>query len=161
MPEHRSYRPRPEAREMKWDELLRPVGKAVRDLLVRLDATVDVAARDNTAFARCFLVTGERGTGKTTVLLTARSFSEHPPKLDAKPELERVCRRLHDRVRWLPMLDLEPVSPKANLLTLLLVQLRSALLHSTTAGTTPATPACSSEPTRPAAPSSACSTTPP
>ena len=64
------FQPRPEAHAMKWDELLSPIKRAVRDLLIRLEGAERIA--EEAEVADCFLVYGSRGTGKTTVLLSAQ-----------------------------------------------------------------------------------------
>ena len=74
MPEGYQFFPRPEAHQMKWENLLPPAKNAVRELLVRLEGSVTSFSRTDKkdTASNCFLVYGERGTGKTTVLLSAR-----------------------------------------------------------------------------------------
>jgi hypothetical protein len=65
--------PRPEARALQWKDLAGPVKTAVRTLLVMLaGAERQVEADPYVEVANCFLVNGERGTGKTSVLLNTR-----------------------------------------------------------------------------------------
>lgn len=70
--------PRPEAKAMQWNQLVPPVQYAVRDLLVSLAGAVRQShGKDkNPEVANCFLVNGERGTGKTSVLLNVRKAVE-------------------------------------------------------------------------------------
>lgn len=72
------FLPRPEAKVMQWEQLVQPVQSAVRDLLVILAGSVRQShGKDkNLEVASCFLVNGERGTGKTSVLLNARKAVE-------------------------------------------------------------------------------------
>jgi hypothetical protein len=109
-----NFSPRPEAHPMKWADLQPPVQKAVRDLLLRIEgATRAVKAKETTAVkakettANCFLVYGDRGTGKTTVLLTAKDacdpqkniFGEDEDKEDAV--VDQVITLLCERGRVL------------------------------------------------------------
>lgn len=73
--------PRPEANPTNWEDLLSPVQSAVRGLLLRIKGSIETVNSnewnkgDSEAWAEvasCFLVYGDRGTGKTTVLLSAR-----------------------------------------------------------------------------------------
>ena len=75
--------PRPEAHTARWSDLLSPVQAALRNLLVRIAGTVETvtAAHHHGSeddITNCFLVYGDRGTGKTTVLLAASCFSSWP-----------------------------------------------------------------------------------
>lgn len=145
----RTFYPRPEARPMAWVPLLGPVKQGVYELLVRLAGAVAGNANEDTA--NCFLVTGDRGTGKTTVLLSARRAIEHvlnrpkdrgierfwPKDVAERNETpdERLAHAAHRsawqlaeaRVVWLEILDLLPLPPDTNLLTSLLTRVRDAL----------------------------------
>ncbi len=72
------FSPVPAPHPMKWGNLLPPVQRAVRDLLVRLQGAettrigLDNPGRDKLELGNCFLVYGSRGTGKTTVLLSSQ-----------------------------------------------------------------------------------------
>lgn len=128
---------------MPWGALLSPVADATQELLQRIHGTLPtLPAGDRRpeqvkmALAHCFLVTGERGTGKSTVLMTARDVCERHDH-SALPDGDRdsskappaVAKLLANRVRWLDLLDVEPLHPGANFLTLLLVQIRNAIDH--------------------------------
>ena len=143
-----TFTPRNEARVMSWNELMRPVQEAVRELLVHLagiqkktadskyhngDAHASANAAGNVA--NSFLIGGTRGTGKTTVLHCAQAAVGRTPTLfpmekNEKDDLlfsAREASKLLESVVWLPILDLETLHPKANLLTALLTRLRNAL----------------------------------
>ncbi|MEI6545203.1 MAG: hypothetical protein WCL60_16940, partial [Methylococcales bacterium] len=97
----------------------------------------------------CFLVYGSRGTGKTTVLLNAKKavcrkegdgfFAEtKTPNKDNKvkntpDETKKETAKANaeslrkDGIIWLDILNLEPIPTAANLLTILLTQVRKAL----------------------------------
>lgn len=153
------FSPRPDAHDMDWEGLLPPVRKAVRDLLLRLDGAarmVEDNMRDEKnhkpqmTTANCFLVHGDRGTGKTTVLLSAKRACNRNLKdafftffdkekfkeiLDDKiqekvySDAKKSTEELQDIV-WLDLLDLEPLPPKTNLLTTVLTRVRNALYPS-------------------------------
>lgn len=144
--EQHAYRflPRPEAQPMKWSDLLPPVRRAVHELLMRI-AGAETARRSGggtgSGVGNCFLVYGARGTGKTTVLLSARFAVQHPEPGDdffssSEQDLEaferdaRACAldlKNEQHIVWLEPLDLEPLPPTANLLTTLLTRVRGAL----------------------------------
>jgi hypothetical protein len=145
-----TFSPRPEAHAMKWEDLLSPVRHAVRDLLLRIDGattqqegrdkeTKGKEAKDHEIAANCFLVHGDRGTGKTTVLLSAKYACESKEKFFGKDEhkqenpadnLRRDAMNSTENLKnvvWLDVLDLEPLPPHANLLTTVLTRVRNAL----------------------------------
>lgn len=133
------FYPRPEAHPMNWDELLSPVQDAVRDLLVRIEGATQREIKGEDITANCFLVYGDRGTGKTTVLLSARhacdpnqSFFKEMPRKVGKGDAEKrgAAKARADKLQnviWLDVLDLEPLPPRANLLTTVLTRVRNAL----------------------------------
>ena len=147
------FNPRPEAQATTWDALMPPVKMAVRDLLVRIHGahhgvrdknTGKSADRSIQQTGNCFLVYGSRGTGKTTVLLNAQravsrklmgTFFEKTPnrrempsekksREDSQNNAEKLSK---DGIIWLEILNLEPIPNEANLLTVLLTQVRNAL----------------------------------
>ena len=98
----------------------------------------------------CFLVYGARGTGKTTVLLNAQraicrkcsknffyeanssSSDTKTKEQDRRQKIKENARKIADDLRkeglvWLEILNLEPLPSEANLLTVLLTQVRNAL----------------------------------
>lgn len=139
------FTPLPAAYPMKWCELLTPVQKAVRDLLVLIDGAEKTikslnnsCSKNKKELGNCFLVYGARGTGKTTVLLSAQEATnknntdffekqsagegKEIQKNDAKDLAEKL-----KRIEWLDVLDLEPLPEEANLLATLLTRVRNAL----------------------------------
>jgi hypothetical protein len=155
MSENFQFYPRPDAHPMEWNELLPPLQHAVRDLLVRLEGAVSKVdqIRENSNNgksqdypASCFLVYGERGTGKTTVLLSAkdavgkphRPFFKDPIKKEMDHErklLRKDAKRSADELQrkglvWLEVLDIESMPLHTNLLTTLLTRVRNALYAS-------------------------------
>jgi hypothetical protein len=144
-----NFYPRPEAHAMDWDNLLPPLRLAVRDLLARIKGAAKKMDMDEELIkselsaeeqltANCFLVHGDRGTGKTTVLLSAKravtneyknkfwgSLEGSDPELDSKLEAYDYTKELN--VYWLDILDLEPLPPGTNLLTTMLTRVRNAL----------------------------------
>jgi hypothetical protein len=156
--------PRPEAHPMQWATLMPPIKRAVRDLLVRIEGATSKEINKEGALANCFLIYGERGTGKTTVLLSAKyacektdvffSDSKNGKKTDSasKPVsgggasgAEKTVAETQNQalladaqhsaekarnIVWLDVLDLEPLSPGANLLATVLTRVRNALCQS-------------------------------
>ncbi|MBT9100232.1 AAA family ATPase [Methylovulum psychrotolerans] len=147
------FDPRPEAQATAWDALMPPVQKAVHDLLVRIYGAHHSVRDKNTGkytdgsiqqTGNCFLVYGSRGTGKTTVLLNAQravcrkqgegffaEFAETEEQKNnnaAKKDTQEKAEKLRkDGIIWLKILNLEPIPSEANLLTVLLTQVRNAL----------------------------------
>lgn len=147
-----TFHPRPEAHPMKWGELMSPLRRAVRDLLLILDGAVHEVdsggripgTKGEAITANCFLVYGERGTGKSTVLLSAKEamcdyenfFSteggtelqerENEPAFRADARLS--AKRLNEKgAIWLDVLDLESLPAHANMLTTVLTRVLYAL----------------------------------
>jgi len=58
---------------MHWRDLLSPVRHAVRNLLLRIEGATQKGVKASEVAANCFLVYGDRGTGKTTVLLNVKN----------------------------------------------------------------------------------------
>lgn len=145
--------PFPEARAFPWGDLLEPTQRGLYELLSWLEAACGSSlgareARDE-HLSTSLLISGPRGSGKTTVLLSAvqalhnwRAFLGIRPgdRLEAgasggprqgmeamRRDLSKTLERIEGHVIWLEPLDLEPVPPGANLLATLLVRVRAAL----------------------------------
>jgi hypothetical protein len=79
------------------------------------------------------LISGERGTGKTTLLLSltetlATNGEARPPsRLHLPDDLINVVTRLRRRLAWLETLDMEPLSDTANLLGAVLARIEDAV----------------------------------
>ncbi len=101
------------------------------DLDPRLPMWIDDRKINNIAF-----LSGERGTGKTSLLLTMIEASLDPASWndDAEvPESTRAfLRRLHEHVVWLAPLDLEPLPGPTNLLGAILTRIEQ-VIHGRTA----------------------------
>jgi hypothetical protein len=140
------FSPRPEAHPMDWEDLMSPIRYAVRNLLVRIKGAT-AGQKEGKLATNCFLVYGERGTGKTTVLHSVahacdpkRTFFEKKPEGSSPGyffkdiNIEENMRKQAEasagelsRVVWLDVLDLEPLPPRTNLLTTVLTSIRNAL----------------------------------
>lgn len=139
--EVRHFEPIPEARALRASELYPTTGHALWQLLQHLRAAVNLSAnpRPHDMLSTSFLVSGDRGFGKTTVLLTAAAAIENAEK--EAMQYSEICRddpsaastleELRWRIAWLETLDLEPVPKHANLLAALLVRIRDALENAT------------------------------
>jgi hypothetical protein len=131
------FRPRPEARPLPWSELLSSTFHATRDLLLWLKAAVDSssASHEGEQLATSLLISGDRGSGKTTVLMTTAyalqkldDFIPEPQRASTEAgSIGDVIEKIRDRIVWLDTLDLEPLPQQANLLATLLVRVRAAL----------------------------------
>ncbi|NOJ93931.1 hypothetical protein HMI51_13455 [Corallococcus coralloides] len=130
--------PLPEARAFEWAQLLTSTRQGLGELFSWLEAACEnsarAAGRDNEHLSTSLLISGDRGSGKTTLLLSAvqaltdwKRFAGEPGNETRGAELSRMLERLERRIHWLEPLDLEPVSPNANLLATLLVRVRAAL----------------------------------
>lgn len=134
------FTPLPTPYPMNWSDLMEPVKEAVRDLLIRLEGAEKSReelenSNTNKELGSCFLVYGARGTGKSTVLLSAAkaickddkfSFFTNAEEDKDKERAEKAAIELKDIV-WLDVLDLENLHEEANLLATLLVRVRNAL----------------------------------
>lgn len=154
IPNHENFGflPRPEAHAMRLDDLMPPVQRAVIGLLDRIanseSARAKNAKENDGTVSNCFLIYGARGTGKTTVLLTAQNavcrenrettfkptaygnVLREPWKNLTADDLATLKSRYGNslgNIVWLDMLDLEPLPLEANLLATLLIRIRDAL----------------------------------
>src|SRR5512140_2027167 len=84
---HPSYEPTPfaEAKAFKWADLLKPTQDALYELLVWLKAACEDSTQEHEHehVSTSILIHGARGTGKTTVLLSAAQAIEEPSKFFA------------------------------------------------------------------------------
>ncbi|MBN1207144.1 MAG: hypothetical protein JXB05_19825 [Myxococcaceae bacterium] len=150
-----SIGPRPEAAALKWSDLLPNTQRTMEGLINWLHCayTKSPSAKDTAAdglggadtqqqvseeqLATSLLVSGDRGYGKTTILLTSayalRKPTEFLPLLpgDGEPSrtegLRSKLKDLEQRIIWLDTLDMEPLPTDANILATLLVRVRNAL----------------------------------
>ncbi|MBN8227838.1 hypothetical protein JYK02_09975 [Corallococcus macrosporus] len=131
--------PLPEARAFAWAELLTPTQRGLRELFSWLEAACEdganAAGTSTEHLSTSLLVSGARGCGKTTLLLSAVQALQDWKRFVGGPggpevaALSRTLERLERRILWLEPLDLEPVPSQANLLATLLVRVRAALDH--------------------------------
>ncbi|HCF61761.1 MAG TPA: hypothetical protein DFS52_27660 [Myxococcales bacterium] len=137
--------PVPEAKALEWPELLPSTRSALLELFEWLDLAVDLSSpspqpEQPEQPSTSLLIAGNRGFGKTTLLLTAayaHGRGEHycessgenrasPSPDSQRQRLAAILPKLRRRVCWLETLDLEPLSERANLLAILLVSIRKA-----------------------------------
>jgi hypothetical protein len=138
----RQERPIVESEALDWEDLFPGTQDAFKKLIELLkEATEDrreaqpKEEQENPRYEQLptsILVSGDRGFGKTTVLLTAeyatgkgRAYLNEDS--DSPDGLGNRLQELKSRVCWLEMLDLEPTLGKANLLATVLVRIRDAL----------------------------------
>jgi len=90
---------------------------------------------DEDRSSRIALLSGDRGTGKTSVLLSLKKLCEPGPqlKLEDCPRLSMTdLYELRDRVIWLEPIDMEPLAESTNLLAAILARIEDAAPHGPT-----------------------------
>jgi hypothetical protein len=141
---------RPEARPLPYDQLddqqkaalVRAVGllttaahaaqRSAPDREVPVAQTAPAGPYlESNQWSRNILIGGERGTGKTTLMLSlSRVLSPWPDTLleDGVPSaVADQARRLRRRLVWLETLDMEPLASEANLLGAVLARIEDAV----------------------------------
>lgn len=139
----RGSRRRPEALSLGWVMLSATQRMAVEDVsswmldaLASLDARaragqsrsdgagVDVDRRSQIAF-----IDGDRGTGKTSILLTLRAITHSAAPLQKVPDPVERLRACRSRIQWLETLDMEPLSRGTNLFAAILARVAAMVDH--------------------------------
>lgn len=140
---------RPEARPFTYEELHRSQREAFEKIIAAMaeaarnldkrgqaDSFGDAASTDRKRSNRTLLLSGERGTGKTSVLLTVRDYLLDRERLDQDKTQGRVIppdpcpkhiKELHDGVVWLETLDMDPLPKPTNLLAAILERIDEAI----------------------------------
>jgi hypothetical protein len=144
---------RPEARPLAYQQLDQQQQQAFRRLVALLEGATsrDRAASprpraggvgrpspniflDHARSSRTILVSGRRGTGKTTLLLSladALTSGSELPHSDLEPMVPQLptnqLESLRRRLVWLETLDMEPLSNTANLLGAVLARIEDAM----------------------------------
>lgn len=148
-PPRSERRPRPEAVALGWRDMLENTRDATEKLIDWLISATEVSRDTKTftsdsagalreQFATSVLIAGDRGFGKTTVLLSAatafQSLDTFIPEPRNGTPLDERSRKLRSKIKdaqqsivWLDPLDMEPLPPDANLLATLLVRVQNAL----------------------------------
>jgi hypothetical protein len=145
-----------EAQQVAYVSLAKMIAETLMDMppLDRVTGLTDAIRRTRSSF-----ITGDRGTGKTTVLETFKRDSrvaaleaalKDGPDADDETrsrlkqlhaERETALKQIRGRVVWLETLDMEPLSPDTNLLASILARLEDAArVYGVNTGTTPRTP---------------------
>jgi hypothetical protein len=141
---------RPEARPLRWDRLDRQQQKAVQRILrFLIEATNNLApprtgsqqpAEDTATFRpldsnrsnRAIFINGERGTGKTTVLVSLLNYLHHDATgslgdLGIPKEISELFFELRQKTIVLEPIDMEPLPEPTNLLAAMLVRVEDKL----------------------------------
>ena len=144
---------RPEARPLTYQQLDQQQKQAFRRMVTLLDSATSGARPandrrpadgpgrpsrgiflDHARSSRTILVSGRRGTGKTTLLLsladalTPVSELPHPGfEPEVREQLTQQLESLPRRLVWLETLDMEPLSNTANLLGTVLARIEDAM----------------------------------
>jgi hypothetical protein len=133
--ENKSVRMRREASSFPWKELTEEQKNAVEDIAGLLNSalsTVSSAEHKRSGpiemrFSRMSFIDGDRGMGKTSVLLTVQRLLQYglePAERDGpiRPHVRKLSDNRKSFV-WLETLDMEPLSRTANLLAAILVRI--------------------------------------
>lgn len=133
---------RVDAQALKWYELSRTQQQAVSRLLEMLDDATRHASDDvDFQRSRSLSISGARGTGKTTAVLTARNycdgtFSREDPGTSASgpearrqgwQEVQRLVKDVGDHLVWLSPLQMDPLPHDTNLVGAVLARIRRAV----------------------------------
>ena len=140
-----SRRIRPQARPIDWSELSLSQREAFRRILYTIDEAITTydskydgkqvnhLIHPNRASNNAF-ISGSRGTGKTSVLLTLMSLQERDVHIQA-PEgssrMERAISNLKERVIWLEPIDMDPLPEPFSLVTTVLERLYQGIERET------------------------------
>jgi hypothetical protein len=120
-----------EAYGFSWAELTAQQRDAVaRVAEIMVDAVKDLDAQKTMSRRRSQLafIDGDRGTGKTSVLLTVRALTTSLDPTAEHEDLPTVVQELVQlgrRFRWLETLDMEPVRRRINLFSAILARLEA------------------------------------
>ena len=131
---------RPEGRAIDWGSLQEYQQRAVRRIVAMLREAVDRLDEqcgtgegcrsrsplgDRNRMSRSFFLSGEPGSGKTSVYVSLRDFFEK--KALPSEELRADWLKVVERVTWLEPLDLEPYPEHVNFLAAVLVRIETAM----------------------------------
>jgi hypothetical protein len=147
---------RPEARALEWIDLDNAQQDAVKKVVALMVEAIDrlqpgerkkrtpapagdLFLIDEDRSSRMVLLSGERGTGKTSVLLSLKRLIERhrqtpappsdgdgPKKGQPEKDVEDRIIRLARQVVWLEPIDMEPLAEPTNLLAAILARLSAA-----------------------------------
>lgn len=139
---------RPEARPLDWKSLDPEQKNAFREVVSWLDTAVrDLRRRnsrerldreswlDTDRSSRILMLSGERGSGKTTALLSViqaclhfrREGGAKPSTDDYPADLREVLPDLSTRLVWLEPIDMEPLPKSVNLLAAILSRIEATV----------------------------------
>lgn len=116
-----------EAAALDWGKLSRSQQDAFRKIVNTLHSATDAATDDvSTQRSRVLLVSGGRGTGKTTLVLSVRRYCQSPNDYKDDEEVKDVLPRLSRNIVWLPSLSMDPLPEYTNLLGAILARIGEA-----------------------------------
>ena len=135
---------RPQARPIDWSKLNLSQREAFRRILYTIDEAIttydsrpDLQGRHlvqpNRASNNVF-ISGSRGTGKTSVLLTLMNLRESETQSESKIQkpkgsdrMKAAMERLKERVVWLEPIDMDPLPEPFNLVTTILERIHQGI----------------------------------
>lgn len=91
-----------------------------------IPSRTSVITLDHRRKTRVGLLSGGRGVGKTSVLLSLVDATINSTRIDDDPDLARKIDALRPRLVWLPHLDMSPLPALASLFSAILVRLDAA-----------------------------------
>lgn len=139
------FTPTTEAKALEWKSLYPSTQDALDKIIIWIYAAYKAnligkskeerLASEYEAPSTSILVSGDRGSGKTTVLLSAaytyrmalEQKSEYFHNMDNHSFVRLALENTYNKVIWLNTLDLESLHPDSNLLTAMLVRIRKAI----------------------------------
>ncbi len=140
------YSPMPEAKALEWGSLCPSTRKALKQIIFWLNAACNAnkGLKDEPeeleskyeAPSTSILLSGDRGSGKTTVLLSAAYMYSIATRkrnvfldtlCDKDNPIRKPLENSYQEVTWLNTLDLEPLDPSSNLLAAMLVRIREVI----------------------------------
>lgn len=128
---------RPEAQPTSWDILNLGQQEAIRSLLKIVKESLELLEKEKQSdyrspyfsdvrASRIAFLDGQRGTGKSTVLITFLKALKTGELNNAPSDIEELIKQLSSRVVLLEAIDMEPVPKDWNMLPAILVRIGEA-----------------------------------
>jgi hypothetical protein len=123
-----------DSQKQAFEQIVRSLAEAVSDLKKRTDAEKQGSSHaiDSDRKSRTVMISGDRGTGKTTLMLTLQnSILNLDPEKNKLEKVKESCKTelnsIRGRVVWLEPLDMEHSSNTTNLFVSILARIDDAI----------------------------------